>query len=327
MAFKIGGKYNDGTGGGYKIDYSKINIPPIIQPYNPNKPAVGIGGNLGTDIQSVIRGSSSNNPYRNNRYDPGKPFHNAPDAPSLNQIVDPKTGVIKDQWQVGKGNNTWLKMMQSKNRLEQSQQRDLAAADSLNQYNSGVSRLGMTGGVDAGSRARLANQSQRSLLGNNQSIANTGAMTNANYNIQKSLMDQDAERINTMNSLNALGMQDQYSMGLYSEAIRAAAANNMANAFGGGGGGGADDPVKKGYYQGSSNNIDVATGQRSPSPSPYSGSGEKSRGDIIYDRNGVRIRRGDLVMSTGGDGGTTGSVYRQASPSNWSYNGQSVFSY
>ena len=259
--------------------------------------------NAHVDMFSTPKQNRANNyrEFANGGYggDFPKPWGNAPDVPNMTQYVNPKTGKMRSQFRVGENDNLWLQMRNDKIDKELSQNRDVASSDAQNQYQSGVNRLGMTGGVDAGSRARLAQQSQRSQLGNMQSAANTAGMSRSNAAMQHAGMLQDSDRINVGNALGALGRQDQWNQDIYNNTMGWQAAERMANAYGGGGGGGGEDNLlPNGYAQGVSNNIHVATGQRSPSPSPYSGSGEESRGDIIYDKNGIRIRRGDLIMST-----------------------------
>jgi len=224
--------------------------PQPATPTMPNPAAIaeaarGVGRNIVRDGQYRKAGVKAEKEYWNERpydvrqfsRDIPKPWGDAPNAPNMTQYVNSKTGELEDQFKVGQNDNLWLQMRNQKIDKELAQNRDMAAADSMNQYNAGVNRLGMTGGVDAGSRERLARQSQRSQLGNLQSAANTAGMSRSNAAIQHAGMLQESDRFNKMNALTALGRQDDWNQGLYNNTMGWQAADRMANAYGADGGG------------------------------------------------------------------------------------------
>jgi len=246
-----------------------------------------------------------------------KPWSYAPDAPNMAQYVNPKTGKMRKQFRVGQNDDLWLQMRNEKIDKELGQNRDMVAADSMNQYNSGVNRLGMTGGVDAGSRERLARQSQRSQMGNLQSAANTAGMSRSNAAMQHAGMLQDSERMNVGNALGALGRQDQWNQGLYTDTMGWQAAERMANAFGGGGGGSGDNSTFMGQDTGMGGDVHLGDPTKIGSNSTR---GAPDVSGVSFGGQKLPDWMTNIKMNTGGgSGGTWGNVQRKANPSNWSW--------
>lgn len=120
-----------------------------------------------------------------------------PIRPDYQTLLDPTTGLLKDQYQMhvdsldpskwegysayknqalGTGPSPWATMMLEKQGLEEQGQKGAAAAQAQSGMAAARSALGMRGGLSAGARERIALQGSRNLLSGRQQVSGAGAL-------------------------------------------------------------------------------------------------------------------------------------------------------
>lgn len=129
----------------------------------------------------------------------------SPIRPEYQSLLDPTTGLMKDQYQLkvealdptkwegyqkyktqalSDGPSTWAQMMLQKQGLEEAQRKSGAAAQAMSGMASARSALGMRGGLSRGARERIALQGSRNLLAGRQNVAREGSLERFGINTQ-----------------------------------------------------------------------------------------------------------------------------------------------
>lgn len=183
----------------------------------------------------------------------GKPRKNA-----FISIIDPKTGLLRPEYQLGNkldrsgidavtkealrtGPSAWAN-------LQKGMQKDELMKNSGAQAAQARSQLAMQGGLNAGSSERLASEAMKSNLLGGQNISRNIAIQDETnrmgmlaqlpeQQLAAANYDNSITKYNTGNSLNEILQKRAYDSNAYGEAMKAWGAEKTASASGGGGGG------------------------------------------------------------------------------------------
>lgn len=155
----------------------------------------------------------------------------SPIRPEYQSLLDPKTGLMKDPYQLKTeqldptkwegyqkykkdaltdGPSTWAQLMLQKQGLEESQAKQSAATQAMAGMAQARGALGMRGGLSSGARERIALQGQRNLLQGRQQVGMQGSVNRLGIGVQ----DQT-------NRTNMLGnvMTSEVDLGKYNNTL------------------------------------------------------------------------------------------------------------
>lgn len=203
---------------------------------------------------------------------------NQPKRPEYQSLLDPKTGLMKEQYQLkddlkadtrgiealrsralGSGPSEAANRLTDVQRLEEAGLRDRFGNQSANAAAQARSSLASRQGLSAGASERLARQNMRDQMMGNQGIAQQGALSRANIGaqdeqqrlgilqqlpgmelqqLQPALANKRIQETNINNALAENKATNAQGQASYEEQMKAFAANKQAEAIRNSGGGG-----------------------------------------------------------------------------------------
>jgi hypothetical protein len=185
---------------------------------------------------------------------PGKPTAPKPwesqlpfDFAKRMQTVDPKTGLLKSQYQLDvtkeRAESPWLKQQLAKQADLASLQRDKAAMQAQSGLSSGIGTLARSGGATGGASAMLARQSMVDRMKANQGIASDQSQIGQDLRGKDFLQQVGAERENIAGALGQIDRTYDADRNLFTDKAQAYSAQQIADAMSSGaaGGGGGTD--------------------------------------------------------------------------------------